>query len=829
MILGLFLLVSLFYASFFMFQYQINTQLDFLESSQNSQLVKTSQSFEVSGPYEMSGKTFYSLNNLENKPLVYKDANGAFCFDIFYKNIFFDQEDKYIFSSNPLSLNEYSQIDSRGSGVLIVDQTSLFNIPLSISSCSSVLKEFTFNSTMSEFWNPSWKLRNRINVTGSSFSDVYEYQIFSSFNSSTTNFNELQKNDVRVVMSLNQYIEFDLPFDKFGQNLVDYSRNNYISTLGPTSSSEVQDPVENSGVLYSGLEFNSSTFVSTPSFNDFENSEELTLSMWIKNSSNSASSSLLFHQNLINLSVTSQNNLSLSFKGENWSTPEEFSFNFSQRYSLLSITYASGNVCVYQNEDLIKCVSISPTTLDGTSSTLYLGKHPSFSGFSGSLDEVKFFSIKLNSQEVSRLAYGQPLYRELDFYISKLDYQNEIFELYSQIPKLKQNEEYLVDIYYDNEDSVEEKSNFSAAFSYSSPRKVGYVVSSQLADTTGVSIMSLENNNSIQIGGNSFTLNAQGSTTLNSAQIQINDSIKATKLLQVEGSGEVSEMIVPLSWAGTEFSYTGFRSGLDTICMVAPFGDASVNIRYVSGVLQTDSHTVTSAGLCVDKTIDTTSNLYVSSDFPIIVSYYGQGSSDSQVFYPLSNNSLYGVPSQNMYLSAGPQGADGTIQESDGTFQTFTLGAYGTLNLPGFGGDGSGNGMEIITNNFIGVSQQADNDGTEMSVFAPSKEFSKVFGSSQQVDYISVVSNHPQANCRVYDSSQNVVDSQTVGVGGNSIFKYDFGTGNDANLVGANWKMECDQAVWPYYEKSVEQDETQLFGHLQMKQYVWPEPTVELQ
>ena len=829
MILGLFLLVSLFYASFFMFQYQIDTQLDFLESSQNSQLATSSQSFNVSGPYEMSGKTFLSLQNLEDKPLVFKDSNDAFCFDIFYKNTFFDQDEKYVFSSNPLSLTSYSQIDSRSEGSLIVDQTSLFNSPLSISSCSRVSKEFTFNSSNKEYWDTSWKLRERVNVTGSSFSDVYEYQVFSSFNQSTIDFNELQKNDVRVTMPLNQYLELDLPFDQYSQSLNDFSRNGYSSTLGSGVGVESQDPNEVSGVLFSALDFNSSTFVTTSNFDDFLGSQELTVSMWIKNTSDVTSSSLLYHQNLINVSVSNQNNLSVSFKGTSWSTPEEFSFDFSNGYSLLSITYTSGRVCVYQNTQLIRCASITPSELDGASSTLYVGKHPSFSGFSGVIDEVKFFSIGLNSQEISNLAYGQPLFRELDFFISKLDYQEEIFEVYSQIPKIKQNENYVFDVYYDNENSIEEMSNLTAAFSYSTPREVGYIVSSQLADSTGISIMSLEDNNSIEIGTNTLTLDKQTSSTLGTAQIIINDSVKATKHLQVEGSGEGSEMIVPLSWASTEFSYTGFRAGTDRFCIVAPFGDASVDFRYVSGTLQTDSHTVTSSGLCLDKSVDTASNLYISSDVPILVSYYGVGGSDSQVFYPLYNSTLYGVPSQNLYLSAGPLGATGTIQESDGTFQPFTLGAYGTQNIGGFGGDGSANALEIISNDFIAASQQADNDGTEMSVFAPTKEFSTVFGSSQQADYIAVVSNHPQANCRIYDSTNSLVGSQLSGVGGNSIFKYDFGTGNDNNLVGANWKIECDHPVWPYYEKSVQGDETQLFGPLQMRQYVWPEPQVVIQ
>jgi hypothetical protein len=52
-------------------------------------------------------------------------------------------------------------------------------------------------------------------------------------------------------------------------------------------------------------------------------------------------------------------------------------------------------------------------------------------------------------------------------------------------------------------------------------------------------------------------------------------------LAQVEGNGNTDDIITPISYAGTEFFYRGFRrSGSnDEFCMISPFVDTEVEIR----------------------------------------------------------------------------------------------------------------------------------------------------------------------------------------------------------------------------------------------------------
>jgi len=130
-------------------------------------------------------------------------------------------------------------------------------------------------------------------------------------------------------------------------------------------------------------------------------------------------------------------------------------------------------------------------------------------------------------------------------------------------------------MYYGNPSATSE-SNLTSTFSYSKPRTIGYVVSDQIV-SNGIRIMSLCDNNNITIGSYSFTLNEQESASIPADSININDSVKAKCLVQIEGNGDVDDIIIPISWAGKEFIYGGMRA-TDEFCMLSPFGDASVTI-----------------------------------------------------------------------------------------------------------------------------------------------------------------------------------------------------------------------------------------------------------
>jgi len=98
------------------------------------------------------------------------------------------------------------------------------------------------------------------------------------------------------------------------------------------------------------------------------------------------------------------------------------------------------------------------------------------------------------------------------------------------------------------------------------------------------------------------------------------------------------------------------------------------------------------------------------------------------------------------------------------------------------------------------------------------------FGSAFTTEYIAIATPYAGTNCTVYDSSGNAVESQTA-TGSNGIYKICFGCGSDTTYISGPWKVECNASVYAYYEGDTDTEETNVLGWMQMRQYVWPEPT----
>ena len=65
-----------------------------------------------------------------------------------------------------------------------------------------------------------------------------------------------------------------------------------------------------------------------------------------------------------------------------------------------------------------------------------------------------------------------------------------------------------------------------------------------------------------------------------------------------------------------------------------------------------------------------------------------------------------------------------------------------------------------------------------------------------------------------------------VGVGTNGIYKYGFDVGNDNTYISGKWYVKCDKPVWGYYEEDSDGDETNMIGFRQMRQFVYPSPSI---
>ncbi|MDK2849806.1 MAG: hypothetical protein PWR32_473, partial [Candidatus Woesearchaeota archaeon] len=141
---------------------------------------------------------------------------------------------------------------------------------------------------------------------------------------------------------------------------------------------------------------------------------------------------------------------------------------------------------------------------------------------------------------------------------------------------------------------------------------------------------------------------------------------------------------------------------------------------------------------------------------------------------------------------------------------------------------GSGPAIRVYSTYPTGLVQQADSDGTESSVAVPLKEMSTVFGSGLDAEYIAIVTPFKNTQCSVYNSSGLVGSTTVSGSDITGVYKGCFNCNTD-NVIYARgpWKLVCTNPVWAYYEEATD-DETNMLGYKQMRQYIWPEPTVSV-
>jgi len=414
-------------------------------------------------------------------------------------------------------------------------------------------------------------------------------------------------------------------------------------------------------------------------------------------------------------------------------------------------------------------------------------------------------------------------YEDLSYYLEENECNTSSTRIWIKVPYIQANDNVTIYMYYGNP-SAESESSLEETFSYSKPRIIGYVVSDQIV-SNGLKILSLCDDNQVQVGSNTYNLNEMESVTITSG-LTISTSIKSKCLAQIEGAGDVDDIIIPVSWAGKEFIHGGMRA-TDEFCMLAPFGDASVTIY--DGGSSVWSGTVTSSGTCITQNITSGNAARIESDKPILV-FHG-GNEDAFAMYPATKETLYGPSiSNDAYIAAGSNGAIVDCVASNGGTTQLSISADSQVNCNSLGSGNSGSGPAVRVNgsNPIGAIQQADHDGSESTVFVPKIEMTTKFGSGLGAEYIAIATPYADTSCTVYDSSGNIIETKSA-TGSNGIYQICFGCGNDNTYANGGWKVECTKPVWGYYEEDSNGDETNLLGWKQMRQYVYPEPTISIE
>ena len=415
----------------------------------------------------------------------------------------------------------------------------------------------------------------------------------------------------------------------------------------------------------------------------------------------------------------------------------------------------------------------------------------------------------------------------IDFYIYHFDYTLKEAGIWVKVPEISTSA-HTIYLYYGNETATD-ASDIVATFTYDEPKKVGYVVSYMIA-ATGLNIISLTNGNTIEVGGTLYKgLKEREKITVNEDLSQ-STPISAKGLFHADGSANGTDMISPVSWASTEFTYYSQRY-TNTFSLLSPWGEATVDIYSNGSSVLEKPIKVDSTGTAVVANITDYQVVRILSDIPILVQHLSTASQDSGVYYPASEEYLYGIASNYLQIGSGPDGAEVSWINSDGTEGNRSLGSNQGYSQSGGGSQGAGPAFRVKTlDSLIGVSQLADSDGTEFTTFLPKKELGTRFGANNIAQYIAIAAPEPDTECTVYDSTGNIVSTQ-MGGSRTDVNKIYFGSTSGYNWEDAGWECECSKPVYAYYEKEnggsgEPSDETNLMSYPQMRQFTYPTPTI---
>lgn len=359
-------------------------------------------------------------------------------------------------------------------------------------------------------------------------------------------------------------------------------------------------------------------------------------------------------------------------------------------------------------------------------------------------------------------------------------------------------------------------------FSYSEEKTVGYNLYSLIDQ---LEVISLEPNNSISHNGT--TLNLGEYETGQFTSIDQWAPVTAKKLFNADDESANTDMLVPVSWAGTEFMFYS-RANNHNYYAIAPWGEATIDIM-INGNPGCTDQTVTTTGSDVFCSNLSSGNITITSDKPIIIfSETNSGGYDQSPLHPSSADKWIGSTGNYTEVLSNSSGADYRYISSDDVSENnpADLGASTYIDINSGGAYGSSPAFLIYSaNNPLGVFQQADSDGSDSFTYALLSETGTRWGSAVgNTDYVSLSSDQP-ATCTIYDGNDNQLDQTTLTSSNTEIYWGGFGTSNTNSFTTNSWYINCDQPVMAYFQKSTD-SESGLWTYPMMRQFTYPTPTV---
>lgn len=408
-------------------------------------------------------------------------------------------------------------------------------------------------------------------------------------------------------------------------------------------------------------------------------------------------------------------------------------------------------------------------------------------------------------------------FTELDHWTQHFDYSGQEADIWVQVDTMAAAASTTIHLYYGNSEAESTSDEF-APFTYSTTTDLYYVVND--SQSNPIVVYSLIDNNQVRIdGGTPITLQA-GETTSFSTYASTS-VISALGPITARSSDDASEPPAPIGFATTTHIVSTNRNNED-FYVYSPFNTANVSVFEGANVTESASSTVAAGAADTYNVNLSGTGGIVEADEPILL--YHNNDTDSYVAYPPTLRDLYGIHSNQWYVTplAGSTNIDVFCSSgATGTETGLARGGIGGNSICTNGGQGSGDGVRLANQTSpIGATQQADSDGNESTRWLPTPEFGTIYYFPQDAEYVSVVCapRFGSVDLEIQDTTGGTITSATCTPGTETPGAVNFTTAapytQGYSVVSTN-----DVPFYTYYEDDGTNDETNTWSAVQARQY----------
>ena len=323
-------------------------------------------------------------------------------------------------------------------------------------------------------------------------------------------------------------------------------------------------------------------------------------------------------------------------------------------------------------------------------------------------------------------------------------------------------------------------------------------------------VISLANNNTIQVGSTVLTLNQYEQGVIPATDMQQGTTIQGSGPFDIASSISATDMPVPSQFEGTQFVIPHYRNN-HTYYLLSTSGNATVQIKI--GTTTTPVSLPQGQVITFNAGSNNTLSGTITSDLPIRVAHRANstGNIDANPVPPAALE-VWGVRTNTITVGALNDGTNITVTAHDGSSTSLVLNAGGrrTVNVGVSGSQGMGSGIHISADQPIAALQSGDGDGADQSAFLRTQDLGTRFGIPTDAQYAAVVCPTVGTSISLYNN-QGILQSQQT-CSGTAVGKAYFGSNTSGANIASGSYLESDQPIYVMYEDSATNDEHNLLG-----------------